>query len=259
VYATAFLPGSAHLLVAGDSGGNIRCACFGWTPPAPDDLPSESSPPRDQNPLPIDPPPLDTPNDDDAKRQNRVFDWREASQQWLGSRRPTRPAAQWQAHPGGVYALAVVGAASPSPVLLSCGDDGQLKGWSVRAIEAAAAAAAAQQQQPSEPTPAYPASAGRIDLKPLFSAAVPRAEPPFPITVSAAPAAQTIAVDEASGRVYVGASDGGAHALDLQLLGAGGGGGGRVGALGGHAAAVLGMDFCGATGQLATASEVSFG
>jgi hypothetical protein len=151
---------------------------------------------------------------------------------------------------------------SPSPFLLSVGDDGFLRGWSIPAVAdaaaTAAASAAAAQQQPAAATAT--AAPEPVALQPLFEAPVPRAEPPFPVAVSAAPAAQALAVDArggGGGTAYVGASDGGCHAFDLARLGAGGGkGGGGSLPLHGHAAAVLGADFCAATGQLATASEV---
>ena len=220
----------------------------------------------------------------------RVYDCRRASALWLGARRAAAHAAQWRAHEGGAYALAVAGAATNAPVLLSCGDDGLLKGWSVAAI---AEVVAAQQQLDQElveqqlgaATGGAAAASGSlrggardVALKPLFEARLPRAEPPFPVAAPAAPAAQAVAVDEARGAVYVGASDGGVHAFDIQRLGeaaaaalagssSGGGGGVRsssgggsggtepVVTLSGHAAAVLGMDCCAATGQVATASE----
>jgi hypothetical protein len=268
----------------------------------------------------------------------RIFDWRLASQLWLGSRQAARHTAQWEAHAGGVYGLAVLGegarraaapgagcvdgfapgeaaswrhraraqcslwrcsisgaypapllparllrgplrvaahdprspplrTGSPSPVLLSVGDDGYLRGWSIPAIGEAAAAVAAQQQHYQQQPPAAggvigTAAAGpeAVPLKPLFEAQVPRSEPPFPVAVPAAPAAQAVVVGTLGGgapAAFVGASDGGCHAFDLARLGSGGKrGGGGSRALPGHAAAVLGVDFCSATGQLATASEV---
>ncbi|GBF91440.1 hypothetical protein Rsub_04180 [Raphidocelis subcapitata] len=189
----------------------------------------------------------------------RAFDWRHASHLWLGARQAARHCLQWRAHEGGVYALAVVGAGSQSPVLLSAGDDGYIRGWSVEAIAAAAARQQQQQQQQQqfsgEPAAAAPAAVPAP--KPLFEAALPRADPPFHVAAAGAPAAQTLSPDGARGAVYVGASDGGLHCFDLARLGqsGGGGGGGPSATLSGHAAAVLGSDCCGATGQVATASE----
>lgn len=80
----------------------------------------------------------------------RVYDCRRASHLWLGSRRATAHCAQWRAHEGGVYALAIAGAGSGSPVLLSCGDDGALKGWSVAAIAEATAQQQRRQQEQQE-------------------------------------------------------------------------------------------------------------
>lgn len=65
---------------------------------------------------------------------------------------------------------------------------------------------------------------------------------------------------------YAGASDGGVHALDVaSLLAAAAHGQGLAAAaagclrsLPGHAAAVLGMDYCAATQQLASGSEVGW-
>ncbi|KIY94216.1 hypothetical protein MNEG_13746 [Monoraphidium neglectum] len=203
----------------------------------------------------------------------RVFDWRQASKLWLSSRQAARHSLHWHAHPGGVYALAVAGE-GPSAALISCGDDGAVRGWSVREI-CEVVKEQQQQQQQQQPQQQQPQQQQRPGAGPraLFEVTVPRADPPFPITASAHPAAQALSVDQARGAAYVGASDGGVHLYDLGRLGEGGGkrggggaaaGGGGGGAgpaasFAGHAAAVLGMDCCGATGQVATASEVRAG
>ncbi|KAI8464507.1 MAG: WD40-repeat-containing domain protein [Monoraphidium minutum] len=201
----------------------------------------------------------------------RVFDCKLASELWLSSRQAVRPSLQWHAHDGGVYGLSVAGEGA-SVVLLSVGDDGRLCGWSAAAVRAAAEAAAQRGAEAAEApgrggggaaAGAAAAAAGEEGPAPLFEVAMPRTDPPFPIASSAHPAAQAVAVDAAGrggggGAVYVGASDGGLHVLDLSRLsggGGGGGGGGVVASLTGHAAAVLGLDCCAATGQVATASE----
>ncbi|KAF8063861.1 tatD [Scenedesmus sp. PABB004] len=182
----------------------------------------------------------------------RVFNWKRVCASWLGSKGQAGAELSWRGHDGPVYALALLESAELGALFATAGDDGWVRVWRVADIVAAAAAATAEGgQQDSAGGAPPPPVAGAVRL--------PHVQNPLGVSEGSQPAAQALAADPATAQLFAGGSDGGVHVLDVRRLLAAGrdaaAASGALSSLPGHAAAVLALDLCPATSQLASGSE----
>lgn len=168
----------------------------------------------------------------------RLFSLSQVAREWQAKQQHGQALLTWAAHVGAVYSLAVLGSGS-SALLVSGGDDGHVRGWQVGALIASLSESGAAPNK----------------IEPCFDVQIPHVESMWWV-VTQRPAVLMIAVDVERHRLFAGGSDGGCHMWDLAALSARPGGGCLpLTSLVGHLAAVLGLDYCGATRSLASGSE----
>lgn len=160
----------------------------------------------------------------------RLFHMQELTHTWLSVKKPGRHKLKWKAHLGPCYGLVCTGAGRER-LLVSCGDDGFVRGWRLDELKVACSGGLSEGQ----PSPVFEVTVGQHQQAAIFNQ-------------QTSPAAQTLTVDEVGKRLFVGASDGSCHVVDLGV-------GGSPTSLTGHLAGVLGVDFCPETHQLASCSE----
>ncbi|WIA42540.1 hypothetical protein OEZ86_008522 [Tetradesmus obliquus] len=189
----------------------------------------------------------------------RIFNWQRLCSTWLSSRAQQGHELSLAAHVGPVYALTLLDSPEHGLLLATAGDDGFVRIWRVADILAAAAAAAGPAADSGSGAAAGQAAAAAV--RPAAAVQVPHVQNCLGISDGSQPAAQALAADQQQQQLFVGASDGGVHLLDVpRLLAAAAGQAAAAAAsclvpLTSHVAAVLALDYCAATQQLASGSE----
>eukprot|EP00879_Flechtneria_rotunda_P018004 GHRR01018868.1.p1 GENE.GHRR01018868.1~~GHRR01018868.1.p1 ORF type:complete len:396 (+),score=136.69 GHRR01018868.1:762-1949(+) len=197
----------------------------------------------------------------------RVFNHQRVCRAWLETRTEQGHDASWQGHTGAAYAAALMQTGGQW-LLATAGDDGYVRLWHEADITAAATTNSEASAQPAADADGMDMNTDSQQQSVVAAAAVqiPHVSNPLGISEGNQPAAQVLAVNEQHQQLFVGASDGGVHVVDVPhlLAGAAGAAGpnipqqsatAAIRSLSGHAAGVLGLDYSAATQQLASGSE----
>lgn len=150
----------------------------------------------------------------------RLFRLREAVSQWLGSHAPSQPCLAWKAHAAPATSLSVIQpAGSTSALLISGGDDGMLRAWSIPTLSTSARAPQGTSGQAAAGTASAPgairhtsaasedadtASGSGSGFKAVWELQLPRAPASWFAAAAGTPGVTCTSLDKGAGLLFVG-------------------------------------------------------